>query len=74
MGVAFLVFSISRGHHGRPKRSHTIYDPIYSEYPEQASPQRLMQIGVVSGGCGEREFESKAPNGLEVFSQGDRDI
>lgn len=73
-GSGFSCFSINRGHHGRPKRSHTIYDPIYSEYPEQANPQRPMQIRVVSGGCGEMEYESKTPNGFEVFSQGDRDI
>lgn len=42
-GSGFSCFSISRGHHGRPKRSHTIYDPFYSEYPEQANPQRPMQ-------------------------------
>lgn len=73
-GSGFSCFSISRGHDGRPKRSHTIYDPIYSEYPEQANPQRPTPTGVASRGCGKRENERKATIGFEIFSQGDRDI
>lgn len=33
-----------------------------------------MQVGVVSRGCGKREYERKATNGFEVSSQGFRDI
>lgn len=55
-------------------RGHTIYDLIYTKYPEQAKPRRpRCRLEWFPEAVGKEGMERQL-NGFKVSSQGDRDI